>query len=389
VNEGRPVFAQLVDHLPSRQFRRIVSRYQGNRRVRSFSCWDQFLCMIFAQLTYREGLRDIEACLRGQGNRLYHLGIRGRVSRSTLADANEKRDWRIYADFAQKVITEGRRLYTDEPLGLELDQSVYALDSTTIDLCLSLFPWARFSRQRNAVKLHTLLDLQGSIPANLWITRAAFNDNRILDVLLPEPGSIYIMDRGYLDFTRLAYLDRCRAIFVVRARKNLKFRRLYSKPVDQSTGLICDQTIVLADPRTVRYYPGQLRRVRYRDESRSEGWTYLTNDFSLPALTVAELYRSRWQIEIFFKWIKQHLRIKTFYGTSENAVRTQIWIAVTTYVLVAIVRKRLQIDLDLYTLLQIFSVYVFEQVPLPQLLTGSAYRLDDGVITNQLSLFDL
>lgn len=389
MNEGRPVFAQLVDHLPSRQFRRIVSRYQGNRRVRSFSCWDQFLCMIFAQLTYREGLRDIEACLRGQGDRLYHLGIRGRVSRSTLADANEKRDWRIYADFAQKVITEGRRLYTDEPLGLELDQSVYALDSTTIDLCLSLFPWARFSRQRNAVKLHTLLDLQGSIPANLWITRAAFNDNRILDVLLPEPGSIYIMDRGYLDFTRLAYLDRCRAIFVVRARKNLKFRRLYSNPVDQSTGLICDQTIVLADPRTVRYYPGQLRRVRYRDESRSEGWTYLTNDFSLPALTVAELYRSRWQIEIFFKWIKQHLRIKTFYGTSENAVRTQIWIAVTTYVLVAIVRKRLQIDLDLYTLLQIFSVYVFEQVPLPQLLTGSAYRLDDRVNTNQLSLFDL
>lgn len=389
MNEGRPVFAQLVEHLPSRQFRRIVRRYEGNRRVRSFSCWDQFLCMTFAQLTYREGLRDIEACLRAQGDRLYHLGIRGRVSRSTLADANERRDWRIYADFAQKVIAEGRRLYTDEPLGLDLDQSVYALDSTTIDLCLSLFPWARFSRDRNAVKLHTLLDLRGSIPANLWVTRASFNDNRILDVLLPEPGAIYIMDRGYLDFPRLAHLDRCRAVFVVRARRNLKFRRLYSHSVDRSTGLICDQTIILTNPRTAMHYPGKLRRVRFRDESRREGWTYLTNDFTLPALTVAELYRSRWQIELFFRWIKQNLRIKAFYGTSENAVRTQIWIAVTTYVLVAIVRKRLQIDLDLYTLLQMLSVYVFQQVPLPQLLMGSAYRFENGDIPNQLSLFDL
>lgn len=389
MNEGRPVFAQLVEHLPGRQFRRIVGRYEGNRRVRSFSCWDQFLCMTFAQLTYREGLRDIEACLRAQGDRLYHLGIRGRVSRSTLADANERRDWRIYADFAQKVIAEGRRLYIDEPLGLDLDQSVYALDSTTIDLCLSLFPWARFSRDRNAVKLHTLLDLRGSIPANLWVTRASFNDNRILDVLLPEPGSIYIMDRGYLDFPRLAHLDRCRAVFVVRARRNLKFRRLYSHPVDRSTGLICDQTIVLTDPRTAKHYPGKLRRVRFRDESRRQGWTYLTNDFTLPALTVAELYRSRWQVELFFRWIKQNLRIKAFYGTSENAVRTQIWIAVTTYVLVAIIRKRLQIDLDLYTLLQMLSVYVFEQVPLPQLLMGSAYRLEGADIPNQLSLFNL
>lgn len=389
MNEGRPIFAQLVEHLPGRQFRRIVRRYEGNRRVRSFSCWDQFLCMTFAQITYREGLRDIEACLRAQRDRLYHLGIRGRVSRSTLADANERRDWRIYGDFAQKVIAEGRRLYTGEPLGLDLDQSVYALDSTTIDLCLSLFPWARFSRDRNAVKLHTLLDLRGSIPANLWVTRASFNDNRILDVLLPEPGSIYIMDRGYLDFPRLAHLDRCRAVFVVRARRNLKFRRLYSHSVDRSTGLICDQTIVLADPRTAEHYSGKLRRVRFRDESRREGWTYLTNDFTLPALTVADLYRSRWQIELFFRWIKQNLRIKSFYGTSENAVRTQIWIAVTTYVLVAIVRKRLQIDLDLYTLLQMLSVYVFEQVPLPQLLMGPAYKLESGHIPNQLSLFDL
>ena len=389
MNEGRPIFAQLIEHLPTRQFRRIVSRYGGNRRVRSFSCWDQFLCMTFAQLTYREGLRDIEACLRAQGARLYHLGIRGRVSRSTLADANEKRDWRIYADFAQKVIREARRLYSDEPLGLELDQSVYALDATTIDLCLSLFPWARLGRERSAVKLHTLLDLRGNIPANLWVTRASFSDNRILDVLLPEPGAIYIMDRGYLDFSRLNYLDGCSAVFVVRSRKNLKFRRLYSHPVDRSTGLICDQTIVLTDPRTAEHYPGKLRRVRFRDPDREETWTYLTNDFTLPALIVADLYRYRWQIELFFKWIKQNLRIKTFYGTSDNAVHTQIWIAVTAYVLVAIVRKRLGIELDLYTLLQIISVYVFEQVPLPQLLAGSAYTLESAHIRNQLSLFDL
>ena len=389
MNQGRTVFSQVIAHLPDRVFRRIVGRYQGNHRVRSFSCWDQYLCMTFAQLTYRESLRDIEACLRALGDGLYHLGIRGRVSRSTLADANEKRDWRIYAEFAQKVIAEGRRLHTDDPLELELDQTVYALDSTTIDLCLSLFPWARVGRTRGSIKLHTLLDLQGNIPANLWVTTASFADNRILDVLLPEPGSIYIMDRGYLDFARLAYLDRCRALFVVRAKRNLKFRRLYSHPVDRSTGLICDQTIVLTDPRSVDHYAGQLRRVRFRDESKGEAWTYLTNDFDLPALTVAELYRSRWQIELFFKWIKQHLRIKTFYGNSANAVRIQIWIAVTTYVLVAIVRKRLGIELELYTFLQILSVYVFEKVPLPQLLAGSAHTPEGSHIRNQLSLIDL
>ena len=387
--QGRTVFSQLISHLPDRYFRRIVARYGGNRRVRSFSCWDQYLCMTFAQLTHRESLRDIEACLRALGDALYHLGIRGRVSRSTLADANEKRDWRIYAEFAQKVIAEGRRLYSDEPLGLDLDHTVYALDSTTIELCLSLFPWARVGRDRGSIKLHTLLDLQGSIPANLWITTASFADNRILDVLLPEPGSIYIMDRGYVDFARLAYLDRSRAVFVVRAKANLKCRRLYSHPVDRSTGLICDQTVVLMDRRTAEHYPDKLRRVRFRDDTKNEAWTYLTNDFELPALTVAELYRSRWQVELFFKWIKQHLRIKAFYGNSGNAVRTQIWIAVATYVLVAIVRKRLEIDLDLYTFLQILSVYVFEKVPLPQLLTGSAYTLESGHIRNQLSLFDL
>lgn len=389
MNHGRTVFSQLIEHLPDRSFRRIVARYDGDRRVRSFCCWDQYLCMTFAQLTFRESLRDIEACLRALGDGLYHLGIRGRVSRSTLADANEKRDWRIYAEFAQKVITQGRRLYTDDALGLELDQTVYALDSTTIDLCLSLFPWARVGRERSSIKLHTLLDLQGIIPANLWITTASFSDNRILDVLLPEPGSIYIMDRGYLDFARLAYLDRCRAVFVVRAKSNLKFRRLYSHPVDRSTGLICDQTIVLIDPRSAELYPGRLRRVRFRDETRHEAWTYLTNDFTLPALTVAELYRSRWQVELFFKWIKQHLRIKAFYGNSANAVRTQIWIAVTTYVLVAIVRKRLGIDLDLYTILQILSVYAFEKAPLAQVLSSGDYTPANSDIHNQLLLFDL
>lgn len=389
MNQGRTVFSQLIAHLPDRYFRRIVTRYDGDHRVRSFSCWDLQLCMTFAQLTYRESLRDIEACLRAQGDGLYHMGIRGRVSRSTLADANEKRDWRIYAEFAQKVIAEGRRLHTDDALGLELDQTVYALDSTTIDLCLSLFPWARVGQTRSSVKMHTLLDLQGNIPANLWITTASFADNRILDVLLPEAGSIYIMDRGYLDFARLAYLDRCRAVFVVRAKRNLKFRRLYSHAVDRSTGLICDQTGVLTSPRSANDYPNKLRRIRFRDEERDEAWTYLTNDFDLPALTVAELYRSRWQVELFFRWIKQHLRIKAFYGNSANAVRTQIWIAVTTYVLVAIVRKRLESDLELYTLLQILSVYVFEKVPLPQLLAGSAHTPEIGHIHNQLSLFDL
>lgn len=386
--QGQLVFTQLMDHLPRRTFRRLVERYRGNHRVRSFTCWHQFASMAFAQLTFRESLRDIEACLGAVPEKLYHLGLPGGVARNTLAVANEKRDWRIYAEFAQKVIAQGRRLYTDDALGVELDQTVYALDSTTIDLCLSLFPWARVGRERSSIKVHTLLDLHGNIPANLWITTASFTDNRLLDVLVPEPGSIYIMDRGYLDLGRLAYLHRCRAVFVVRARRNLKFRRLYSHPVDRSTGLICDQTIVLTGRRPALEYPDKLRRVRFRDGEKDEAWTYLTNDFELPALTVAELYRSRWQVELFFRWIKQHLRIKTFYGTSPNAVRTQIWIAVTVYVLVAIVRQRLEIDRELYTLLQILSVHLLEKTPLAQVLSAPGYTLKDADIRNQLSLFD-
>ena len=386
--QGQLVFTQLMDHLPRHTFRRLVQRYGGNHRVRSFTCWHQFVCMVFAQLTFRESLRDVEACLRAVPEKLYHLGLPGGVARNTLAVANEKRDWRIYAGFAQKVIAQGRRLYAEDDLGLELDQTVYALDSTTIELCLSLFPWARVGRDRGSVKVHTLLDLQGNIPANLWITTASFADNKILDLLIPEPGSIYIMDRGYLDFARLAYLDRARSVFLVRAKANLRFRRLYSHPVDRTTGLICDQTIVLTDPRTSDHYPDKLRRVRFQDDSKGEAWTYLTNDFELPALTVAELYRSRWQVELFFRWIKQHLRIKAFYGTSPNAVRTQISIAVTVYVLVAIVRRRLQIDRELYTLLQILSVHLLEKMPLAQVLSAPGYTVKDADIRNQLSLFD-
>ena len=386
--QGHLVFTQLMDHLPRRTFRRLVQRYGGNHRVRSFTCWHQFASMAFAQLTFRESLRDIEACLGAVPEKLYHLGLPGGVARNTLAVANEKRDWRIYAEFAQKVIAHGRRLYTDDAFGVDLDQTVYALDSTTIDLCLSLFPWARVGRERSSIKVHTLLDLHGNIPANLWITTASFTDNRGLDVLVPEPGSIYIMDRGYLDFPRLAYLNRCRAVFVVRARSNLKFRRLYSHAVDRATGLICDQTIVLTGRRPAAEYSDKLRRVRFRDAERDEAWTYLTNDFELPALTVAELYRSRWQVELFFRWIKQHLRIKAFYGTSPNAVRTQIWIAVTVYVLVAIVRRRLEIDRELYTLLQILSVHLLEKMPLAQVLSAPGYTLKDADIRNQLSLFD-
>ena len=386
--QGQLVFTQLMDHLPRHTFRRLVQRYRGDHRVRSFTCWHQFASMAFAQLTFRESLRDIEACLGAVPEKLYHLGLPGGVARNTLAVANEKRDWRIYAEFAQKVIAHGRRLYTDDAFGVDLDQTVYALDSTTIDLCLSLFPWARVGRERSSIKVHTLLDLHGNIPANLWITTASFTDNRLLDVLVPEPGSIYIMDRGYLDFPRLAYLNRCRAVFVVRARSNLKFRRLYSHAVDRATGLICDQTIVLTGRRPAAEYSDKLRRVRFRDAERDEAWTYLTNDFELPALTVAELYRSRWQVELFFRWIKQHLRIKAFYGTSPNAVRTQIWIAVTVYVLVAIVRRRLEIDRELYTLLQILSVHLLEKMPLAQVLSAPGYTLKDADIRNQLSLFD-
>jgi hypothetical protein len=345
--------------------------------------------MAFAQLTFRESLRDIEATLGAAPEKLYHMGFRSPVARSTLADANEQRDWRIYADYAQRLIAGARSLYADEPLGLDLERTVYALDSTTIDLCLSLFPWATFRATKAGVKLHTLLDLVGNIPTYAWITDARTHDVRILDALVPEPGSIYILDRGYIDFARLYRLHQQRATFVVRAKKNLKQQRLYSRPVDRQTGLFCDQTITLKLPDSFAAYPEHLRRVRFKDREAGKDIVVLTNDFTLPALTVAELYRLRWQIELFFKWIKQHLRIKRFFGTSPNAVRTQIWIAISVYVLVATVRKRLHIERELYTILQILSVCVFEKAPLAQVLTGSAYTSKDADIHNQLALFDL
>lgn len=389
MNQGRTVFSQLMDFVPIKAFRRCVQRYPGRFRIRRFSHWDQFLAMTFAQLTYRRSLRDIEACLQAVPDKLYHMGFRSQVSRSTLADANERRDWRMYAEFAQVLISEARRLYAGEPLDVELDHTVYALDSSTIDLCLSLFPWATFRTTKGAVKLHTLLDLRGNIPTWIWITDGSVHDVRILDALLPEPGSIYVLDRGYVDFKRLKRLHDARAVFVIRAKRNLSFRRLYSSEVDRSTGLICDQTIVLTGKRTAQAYPAKLRRIRYRDPESGKTLVFLTNDFALSAETIVALYRSRWQVELFFKWVKQHLRIKTFYGTSANAVKTQIWIAICTYVLVAIVRKRLQIKHDLYTILQILSVYAFEKAPLAQVLSASSYTPKDGDIHNQLSLFDL
>jgi len=386
--EGRTVFSQLLDFLPRHSFRRCVDRYRGNYRVRSFTCWNQFLTMAFAQLTFRESLRDIEACLRALQDRLYHVGIRGHVRRNTLAVANEKRDWRIYADFAQVLIHEARHLYADEPLDLELERTVYALDSTTIDICLSLFPWAHFRRAKGAIKLHTLLDLCGSIPTVVWVTHGKFVDMRILDLLVPEPGSIYVMDRAYIDFKRLYQLTRHHAIFVTRSKEKLSCRRLKSHPVDKSLGLICDQTIRLTGPKSRYRYPDTLRRIRYRDAEQGRTFTFLTNDFMLPAFTVAELYHHRWRIELFFKWIKQHLRIKAFYGNSLNAVKTQIWIAISVYVLVVIVKKRLQIQRDLYTILQILSLSLFEKMPLIQALTEIPCTLNEHDFRNQLELFN-
>jgi hypothetical protein len=383
MNEGRLIFAQLIDLLPRYEFSKCVDRYRGNHRVRSFTCRDQFLCMAFAQLTYRESLRDIEACLLSLQGKLYHMGIRGKVSRSTLADANEQRDWRIYADFAQVLINEARQLYADEPFGVDLDETVYALDASTIDLCLSLFPWAQFRKAKGAIKLHTLLDLRGSIPVYIRVSNGLLHDVNILDELIPEPGSIYIMDRGYVDFKRLYTLHQLLASFVIRAKKNLQYRRIYSRKVDRSTGLICDQTIRLTGFYPSKDYPDHLRRIRYRDPETGKRLTFLTNNFNLPALTVADLYRCRWQVELFFKWIKQHLRIKSFYGTSMNAVKTQIWIAICVYVLVAILKKRLKVDQDLYTILQILSITLFEKVPILQALTSSAYTFQEGPDPNQ------
>ncbi|OHE24072.1 MAG: transposase [Syntrophobacterales bacterium RBG_19FT_COMBO_59_10] len=373
------------------EFRKCVDRYNGNYHTSSFSCLDQYLCMAFAQLTYRESLRDIEACLRSRKEKLYHLGIRGRVSRSTLAEANEKRDWRMYADFCQILISQARSLYADEDFGIELKETAYALDSTTIDLCLSIFPWASFRKHKAAVKMHTLLDLRGSIPSFIEITKGTLHDVNILDIMVPEPGSFYIMDRGYLDFERLYVLTQLLAFFVTRAKKNNKFRRIYSHPVDRANGLRYDQTIMLVTPKSLAGYPEKLRRVKYFDAEREKQLVFLTNNFVLPALTIAKLYKCRWQIELFFKWIKQHLRIKAFYGTSINAVKTQIWIAVSTYVLVAIIRKRLQLELNLYTILQILSVTLFEKVPLDQLFANYDYKNLPELkepLCNQLNLFD-
>jgi hypothetical protein len=393
MNEGQMAFSQVMAHGSRFVLDRCIRRYDGNRRVRSFSCRDQYLAMSFAQLTYRDSLRDIEACLGAVPDKLYHLGIRGSVARSTLADANEKRDWRIFADFAQRLVVEARRLYIDEPLGLEeLDQrerTVYALDATTIDLCLSVFPWARFRSTKAGVKMHTLLDLRGSIPAFTWITEARFADVRILDALITEPGSIYLFDRAFVDFPRLHRLHEARAIFVTRLKRAINWERVYSRPVDRSTGLVCDQTIRLTGSTSATDYPAHLRRVAYRDPETGKKLDFLTNDFTLLALTIAELYRLRWQVELFFKWVKQHLRIKAFYGTSANAVKTQIWIAISVYLLVAIARKRLGIERDLYTILQILSVYPFEKTPLPQLLSAEGYTSKEGHIHNQLWLFDL
>lgn len=388
MNHGQTLFSQVMAQAPHREFQRCVRRYGGDARVRRFTCWDHFLTLAFAQLTYRESLRDIETSLGAMPERLYHMGFRSNPSRSTLADANEKRNWRIYADFAQVLIHEARRLYADESFGVELKQTVYALDSTTIDLCLSLFPWAPFRRTKAAIKLHTLLDLKGSIPSFVSITDGTVHDVNLLDELLPEPGSIYVMDRGYVDFHRLHVWTQFQASFVVRAKKNLRFRRRYSHPVDRSTGLICDQTVLLTVPRSFEGYPDPLRRIRYKDPESGKTLVFLSNNFTLPALTITELYRCRWQIELFFRWIKQHLRIKAFYGTSENAVKTQIWTAISTYVLVAILKKQLGIEHSLYTILQILSVTVFEKTPIRQALSAAGYTATDADIPNQLPLFD-
>ncbi len=385
---GKTIFAQLMDFLPAYEFHQCVQRYHGHYKMKSFSCWDQFLCMAFAQLTYRESLRDIEACLRSAQQKLYHMGIRGKVSRNTLAHANQVKDWRIYADFAQILITRARHLYANDSFGVELNQTAYALDSTLIDLCLSLFPWAKFRKRKGAIKLHTLLDLRGSIPSLVIITHGKVHDVAILDQLIFEPSAFYIVDRGYLDFARLHVIQQSSAFFVTRTKSNFRFRRLYSRPVDKSTGVQSDQIIVLEGFYSHKAYPDKLRRIRYFDTAQNKRLVFLSNNFTLPPLTIAQLFQCRWRIEIFFKWIKQHLRIKAFYGTTENAVKTQIWIAIAVYVLVAIVKKQLHLDLSLYTILQILSVTLFEKTPILEALSIIQPQESEGVLCNQLTLFD-
>ena len=386
---GQTIFSQVLEHLPLQRFHTCVKRYRGNYKVHRFTCLNQFRVMIFAQLTYRESLRDIEVCLRAMQPKLYHMGIRGKVSRNTLAHANEVRDWRIYADFAQILIDRARRLYADEDFGKELqDATIYALDATTIDLCLSLFPWAHFRRAKAAVKLHTLMDLRGSIPSFIHISDGKLHDVNTLDLLLPEPGAFYVMDRAYLDFERLYALDQAQAFFVTKAKRNFRFQRRYSNEVDKSTGLQCDQIIVLSTYYTKKKYPDTLRRIRYIDPDTGKRLIFLTNQFKLPALTITQLYKARWRIELFFKWIKQHLRIKAFYGTSQNAVKTQIWIAVTTYLLVAILKKELGIEQSLYTILQVLSVSLFEKTPIMQAIAGHECLNKDPLSGKQLLLIE-
>ena len=387
MNLGKTLFAQLMDFLPWKTFHRIVNRCDGDHYVKSMTCAEQFWVMAFAQLTYRESLRDIEVCLSAQAAKLYHMGFRQEVKRSTLADANETRDWRIHAEFAQCLIVQARKLYLGDSFGIELKNTTYALDSTTINLCLSLFPWALFRTTKSAVKMHTLLDLRGNIPSFIHISDGKLGDVNVLDVLVLEAGAIDAMDRGYLDFARLYVMHRAQAFFLTRAKSNTRLRRVYSAPVDRSTGIVCDQTVALTGVTSHKDYPEHVRRIRFKDPETSKTLVFMTNNIALPAATICALYKARWQVELFFKWIKQHLRIKKFYGTSENAVKSQIWIAVSVYVLVAIVKKRLNLDASLYTLLQIFSLTLFEKMPIQQAFAGNDYITEQGNTTNQLNLF--
>ena len=389
MNSGRTIFAQLMDLLPLPEFRRCVDRYQGDYKVQSFSCLDQFLCLAFAQLTYRESLRDIETCLRAHSSQLYHMGFRGGISRNTLANANQQRDWRIYADFAGVLIAQARALYQHEPFGVELDQTVYAFDSTTIDLCLSLFPWAQFRRRKSAVKLHTLLDLRGNIPTAIYVTGGQVNDVNLLDQLRLQAGAFYLLDRGYIDYRRLYLITQALAFFVTRAEQNTAYRRCAWRWVDRSTGLRSDQTIRLTGPKSSRRYPAPLRRIHYFDAQKDLRLIFLTNNFQLQPLIIAELYRARWQVELFFRWIKHHLHIRAFYGTSENAVKIQVWVAITVYVLVAILKKQLQLDLSLYKILQILSVTIFEKTPIPLVFSQYNDHSSEPDARIQLDLFNL
>ena len=389
MNQGQTVFSQIMDYLPKHSLRKCINKYNGNYKVQSYSCYEQFMVMSFAQLTYRESLRDIENCLRVMRNKLYHMGIKSRVSRSTLADANEKRDWRIYSDFAHILINIAKELYRDENLFDELNEAIYALDSTTIELCLSLFPWAKFRKTKGAVKLHTLLDLQSNIPSFIHITDGSVHDVNILDILVTEIGAYYVIDKGYIDYSRLYSLNLNNAYFVTRAKSNMKFRRIYSHNIDKSTGLICDQTILLTNYYSAKDYPDKLRRIKYFDSEKNKRFVFITNNFTLPAITIAKLYKQRWQIELFFRWIKQHLKIKSFYGNSSNAVKTQIWIAISTFVLLAIVKKRLKIEHSLYTFLRVISISIFEKTPISQLFQNDDYKTENSSDDNQLFLFDL